>query len=221
MGSGDPSGLQNRRELASLALVSSTLTRFRQSCFRRGRGVAAPNGDVTAVTGLEFISWLWERRFVSWMMEPGLTAPFEIDSQSGALKFPALQLTLEPNQSREAFLATAAARLAQNGGLNDGWQRDHFIRQPLEDGRVLGVSLYFFHDRLVKVTFDYRAESEADWSNWSREREISRAAAYKTEIVRQLGPARTFHWGIASAGYDDKAGAAILFVKYSSSASSS
>jgi hypothetical protein len=31
MGSGDPSGLQNRRELASLALVSSTLTRFRQS----------------------------------------------------------------------------------------------------------------------------------------------------------------------------------------------
>jgi len=30
MGSGDPSGLQNRRELASLALVSSTLTRFRQ-----------------------------------------------------------------------------------------------------------------------------------------------------------------------------------------------
>src|SRR5205823_4773536 len=31
MGSGDPSGLQNRRELASLTLVSSTLTRFRQS----------------------------------------------------------------------------------------------------------------------------------------------------------------------------------------------
>jgi hypothetical protein len=32
MGSGDPSGLQNRRELALLALVSSTLTRFRQHC---------------------------------------------------------------------------------------------------------------------------------------------------------------------------------------------
>jgi len=31
MGSGDPSGLQNRRELALLALVSSTLTRFRQT----------------------------------------------------------------------------------------------------------------------------------------------------------------------------------------------
>src|SRR5215831_9989319 len=34
MGSGDPSGLQNRRELASLALVSSTLTRFRHICFQ-------------------------------------------------------------------------------------------------------------------------------------------------------------------------------------------
>jgi len=30
MGSGDPSGLQNRREAALLSLVSSTLTRFRQ-----------------------------------------------------------------------------------------------------------------------------------------------------------------------------------------------
>src|SRR5436853_3833594 len=30
MGSGDPSGLQNRRDLALLGLVSSTLTRFRQ-----------------------------------------------------------------------------------------------------------------------------------------------------------------------------------------------
>src|SRR6185437_9146594 len=36
MGSGDPSGLQNRRELASLALVSSTLTRFRQFSIFRG-----------------------------------------------------------------------------------------------------------------------------------------------------------------------------------------
>src|SRR5260370_14560415 len=33
-GSGDPSGLQNRRELALLALVSSTLTRFRQFLFK-------------------------------------------------------------------------------------------------------------------------------------------------------------------------------------------
>jgi hypothetical protein len=34
MGSGDPSGLQNRRELALLALVSSTLTRFRHEFLR-------------------------------------------------------------------------------------------------------------------------------------------------------------------------------------------
>ena len=38
MGSGDPSGLQNRRELASLALVSSTLTRFRHSAFQNSSG---------------------------------------------------------------------------------------------------------------------------------------------------------------------------------------
>jgi len=34
MGSGDPSGLQNRRDLALLGLVSSTLTRFRQNKFQ-------------------------------------------------------------------------------------------------------------------------------------------------------------------------------------------
>jgi hypothetical protein len=44
MGSGDPSGLQNRRELALLALVSSTLTRFRQHCsFPRLRASDAAN----------------------------------------------------------------------------------------------------------------------------------------------------------------------------------
>ena len=37
MGSGDPSGLQNRRELALLALVSSTLTRFRQRFYVRDK----------------------------------------------------------------------------------------------------------------------------------------------------------------------------------------
>ena len=41
MGSGDPSGLQNRRELASLALVSSTLTRFRQKFMYAIRHVLA------------------------------------------------------------------------------------------------------------------------------------------------------------------------------------
>src|SRR6185437_4647892 len=48
MGSGDPSGLQNRRELASLTLVSSTLTRFRQfSIFLRFRSQAWINGEIT------------------------------------------------------------------------------------------------------------------------------------------------------------------------------
>jgi hypothetical protein len=150
-----------------------------------------------------------------------LTAPFEIDLQSGTLTFLALQLKLEPNQSREAFQATGASTLAQNGGLNNGWQRYHFIRQPLGDGLVLGVSLYFFHDSLAEVRFDYRPESETDWSNWSREREMSRAAAYQSEIVRQLGTRGRFPWGIANAGYDDKAASAILLVKYSSGVSAS
>ena len=49
-GSGDPSGLQNRRELASLALVSSTLTRFRQFCFQVVRGVFGRKLPISALT---------------------------------------------------------------------------------------------------------------------------------------------------------------------------
>ena len=71
MGSGDPSGLQNRRELALLALVSSTLTRFRQLCFPakpagRPRLAACPGGKVGLMAGAanpesfeEIVEWAY------------------------------------------------------------------------------------------------------------------------------------------------------------------
>lgn len=83
-----------------------------------------------------------------------MSAPFEIDVHSGTLRFTALELVLEPKQSLEEFLATDAATGAANGGGNDGWQRYHFRQQSLGDGRILGVSLYFFRGRLNKVIFD-------------------------------------------------------------------
>ena len=148
-----------------------------------------------------------------------MTAPFEIDVHSGTLRFTALELALEPKQSLEDFLATEAATRSQNGGGNDGWQRYHFRQQSLGDGRILGVSLYFFRGRLSKVIFGYRPEGEGDWSTGSKERELARADTYRQELVRQLGRVGRFPWGFVDAAYDDKSAGARLFMRYEPSES--
>jgi len=142
-----------------------------------------------------------------------LDAPFEIEPKSGVLRFAQIPLTLAPNQPVAAFLATAAGARATDGGGNDGWQQYQLVHD-LSDGRVLGVSLFFFNACLTKIRFDYRPKSECGWSNWSEKRELARTADYEREIVRQLGSRGRFQWGVADAGYDDKAASAILFVNY-------
>ena len=148
-----------------------------------------------------------------------MNAPFEIDANSGTLRFTGLQLVLESNQSLEEFLATEAATRAEQGRENGGWQPYNFWRQPLGDGRVLGVSVYFFQGRLSKVIFGYLSEDESDWSKWSKERELARADTYRQELSRQLGRLGRFPWGFVGAGYDEKSAGARLFVRYEPSGS--
>ena len=118
--------------------------------------------------------------------DSALDAPFEIDLESGLLKFPQLPLTLAPKQSLAVFLATDVGARAQEWGSNDGWQR-YRLRQHLGDGGVLGIFLFFFNACLTKIRFGYLPESERDWSDWSKERELARADTYQREIVRHLG----------------------------------
>jgi len=147
-----------------------------------------------------------------------MKAPFEINLRTGSLNFPVLEMTLTSRQSLHAFLVTDAGRNAVDGGGNGGWQRYHFHRRPLPDGRVLGVSLFFFEGCLAQVTFGYRPESESSWSNWSEKQERARAEIYQRDLAQQLGRTGQFPWGKAGAGYDDKAAAAILWVNYTSQA---
>jgi hypothetical protein len=75
-------------------------------------------------------------------------------------------------------------------------------------------SLYFFCGRLLKVSFGYVPEGEGDWSTWSKDRELARAATYRQELVRQLGRVGRFPWGFVDAAYDDKSAGARLFMRY-------
>lgn len=142
-----------------------------------------------------------------------MDAPFEIELGSGVLKFAEIPLILAPKQPLAAYLATNAGARAQDGDSNDGWQR-YQVLHNLADGRVLGATLFFFNSSLAMVRFDYRPKSECDWSTWSQKGELARADNYQREIVRQLGRRGRFPWGVADAGYDDKAANAVLFVKF-------
>ena len=144
-----------------------------------------------------------------------MDAPFEIDLNSGVLKFAQIPLTLASKQSVSAFLVTDAGARAQSLGGNGGWQRYH-LRHDLGDGQVLGATLFFFNSCLVRVHIGYRSEREFGWSSWSEGRELAKAEEYQREIVRQLGRRGRFPWGVADAAYDDKAAHAVLFVKYGS-----
>jgi hypothetical protein len=144
-----------------------------------------------------------------------LDAPFEIDLDSGVLKFAQIPLTLAPKQSVSAFLTTDAGARAQNLGGDKGWQRYH-LGHNLGDGRVLGVSLYFFNSCIARAHISYGSEREFGWSGWTEGRELAKAEEYQGEIVSQLGRRGRFPWGVADAVYDDKAAQAVLFVKYDS-----
>lgn len=142
-----------------------------------------------------------------------MDAPFEIDRETGTLRFPHLGLTLTPRQSLDDFRATEVGAHATNRGSNDGWQRYHLL-QPFGEGMSLSVSLYYFNAFLMMVHFGYLPESERNWSAWSKERELARAESYQREIARQLGRRGHFLWGRTDGYYDDKAASAGIFVKY-------
>src|SRR4051812_38376670 len=148
------------------------------------------------------------------LMSFQLDAPFEIDLDSGVLKFARIPLTLAPKQSVSALLVTDAGARAKSLRSNAGWQR-YQLRHDLGDGRTLGATFVFFNSCLVEVRFGYGSKND-DWSNWSQARELARADDYQREIVRQLGKRGRFPWGVAEAGYNDKAACASLFVKYGS-----
>jgi SAM-dependent methyltransferase len=140
-------------------------------------------------------------------------SPFEIDAESGILRFPHLRLSLAPQQPLAHFFATDVGSRAKAERSSRGWQV-YKLKQDLPDGRRLGISLVFFDGRLSEIRFDYRSEGECDWSSWSQQRELARVQEYHSEIARQLGKWGRFRWGIADAGYDDKAASAVLFVNY-------
>jgi len=72
---------------------------------------------------------------------------------------------------------------------------------------VVRIALGFNRGVLEKVTLsDGNSKYGADWKDWSKEKERSRAASLGRWLSRRGFPAGTYAWGRVWVGYDEKAG---------------
>lgn len=142
-----------------------------------------------------------------------MNSPFEINVESGIVSFPQLRSFLAPRLPLEEFLATDFG-LRAKAERSSGGTLLYSLMQDLPDGRTLGIPLLFVDRLLSEIRINFRYERDRSWSNWSQERELNLVNQYQSEIARQLGKRGRFKWGIADAGYDDKAACAVLFISY-------
>ena len=142
-----------------------------------------------------------------------MSAPFNIDSETGQVLFPDLSLELRPLMSQQEFIAATATLNRDNLGANDGWQR-YSIRQLISEDRKLGLFVIFLHERLHMLSFAY-AQKDETWADWTEAGEREREKEYQQELSRQLGGKDTFPWGIARAQLDSKSGGTDIWIRYS------
>ena len=76
-----------------------------------------------------------------------MRAPFDIDPETGRIRFPDLSIELRPMMLQEDFIASTASFNRDNLGANDGWQR-YSIRQLISNDRRLGLFVIFLNGRL-------------------------------------------------------------------------
>lgn len=142
-----------------------------------------------------------------------MSAPFEINSATGTIRFPELSLELRSGMPEAEFISATSKLNRDNLGFNDGWQR-YNIRQAISDDRILGLFLIFLHERLWRVSLTY-ANKDESWDNWTEEREQARLTEYKQELAAQLGGKDTFPWGRAWVFLDSKSGGTDIWVEFS------
>jgi hypothetical protein len=142
-----------------------------------------------------------------------MSAPFEINSATGTIRFPELSLELRSGMTEAEFIAATSRLNRNNLGFHEGWQR-YSIRQGIADDQILGLFLIFFHEQLRRVSFAW-AHKDESWDNWTEELEQARFAEYKQELAAQLGGNGTFPWGRAWVFLDSKSGGTDIWVEFS------
>jgi hypothetical protein len=142
-----------------------------------------------------------------------VSAPFVIDAATGRLRFPDLDLELNPGMPEAEFIAATSRINRDNLGFNDGWQR-YSVREVISGDRKLGLFFIFRNERLSKFSFAWCPKDET-WDNWSEASESARQKEYQQELDSQLGGKAEFPWGRVSAYQDSKSGGTDIWIDYS------
>lgn len=78
-----------------------------------------------------------------------------------------------------------------------------------------GLSLGFYGTSLRTCLFGLPTTQPAPgWATWNEAHEQQLAEVYDTWLTEQVGPNRTFAWGLAWAEYDPRSGCSSLGIRY-------
>jgi hypothetical protein len=146
-----------------------------------------------------------------------MSAPFAIEPGTGWLRFPDLDLELNPGMPQAEFIAATSRLNVDTLGANDGWQR-YSLRQVISEDRKLGLFFIFLNGRLSKFSLAW-AQKDATWDDWSEAGELALQQEYQRELDSLLGGRREFPWGKVRVIEDSKSGGTDIWVDYSQATS--
>ena len=142
-----------------------------------------------------------------------MSAPFNIDPETGRVLFPDIPLELRPLMPEQEFIAASARLNRDNLGGRDGWQR-YNIRQLIPGDRVIGTFLVFFNAQLKMLSLAY-AHKDDSWDNWTEAKEREYERDYQQQLSQQLQNRESFPWGAARVQPDSKTGTNEIWIRYS------
>lgn len=99
----------------------------------------------------------------------------------------------------------------------NGWTiiriTDHFIQD-----HYFNITFRFENGLLKSIDFILSAtpysQSTDSWDNWSYDKEMQGKQRYDKWLTTQVGGARNFHWGSASAWFDERGGGSSITLRY-------
>lgn len=140
-----------------------------------------------------------------------------INRDTGQITFDEPALTIGPETTRTAFLASEIARQSRSATANEPWHSWHL--PPMRAGDVLGVTVFFHGDALKMVVIeDTNPRFGRSWADYSDENERQRKAVHDKWLAERCHVAPgEFKWGTLHSNFgpeDPWAGTSNITLRY-------
>jgi hypothetical protein len=136
-----------------------------------------------------------------------------MDPLTGSFKFAAGTVEVGPRLTRSQFLESAVAKEATIAVQNEPWCSWDLAERP-DGGQQFATRLQFHGETLTNVDLCDTSGSDRTWPDWSRDQERRRERRHAQWLREVLDARTTFSWGTVWSGYDEKAGSAVIVIRY-------